>query len=485
MPAQGEQRALRAALPLWRRLGWRLGAGLVFLVVLAILVSGFLQYRAQDRLLRDSLGQLLLNIARTGALLVDGDLHEAVVAAGRTDTEAYAALRKQLTRIQETNNLKDAVYTLSNVDGAMARFAVISMWNVPVGEPYHLVPEIQPVVHGVLQAGTPGFTGIYKNEHGAWITAFAPIRNAAGKTVAALDVDYRADVYLNQLAAIRRRLYLQSLVAAALALGAGIILARHITRPVGQLAALARGIVEGDLTSRIRVTARDEIGLLANVFYLMVERLQVSYRSLTAVVVRALETRGEKPGTLSRLAKASVALAERVEVSPAQREALELGALLHDIGEIRTPEAILQKAEPLSLVERQMVERHPAEGVDILETVPILTPALEVVGAHHERYDGSGYPKGLKGEDIPFIARIFGVVDALYAMTHDRPHRKAGSLKHALEEIGRESGKQFDPRVVDAALGVPENAWVELLGLEREAGSATIAQGEIATAEAA
>src|SRR5262244_530402 len=107
-------------LPIWRRLAWRLGASFLLLTSIAVLLSGFLQYRAQERWLRDSLGGLLLNIARTGALLVDGDLHEQVVRAGRNDTPEYQALRDRLLLIQETNRLGDAVYTLSNVEGDRA-----------------------------------------------------------------------------------------------------------------------------------------------------------------------------------------------------------------------------------------------------------------------------------------------------------------------------------------------------------------------------
>ena len=456
--------ARHAGLPVWRRLGWRLGASFLLLTALGILLSGFLQYRAQDLLLRQSLGSLLLNIARTGALLVDGDLHQAVVEAGRKDAPGYAAIRAQLTKIQETNQLKDPVYTLSNVEGAMARFAVISMWDVPLGEAYHLVPEIQPILHRVLRDGTAAYTDIYRNEHGTWINAFAPVKNAAGRTVAALDVDFRADVYLAELAAVRRRLYFHSLAAAILALGAGILLARRITRPLGQLSALARGVVEGDLTGRVHITARDEIGMLGNVFYLMVERLRVSYRSLTDVLVRALEARGGETGGLSRVAKAALAAADKLDLSPTQREALELGALLHDIGETRTPEAILQKAGPLTAEERRIVEQHPAAGVDILEAVPLLTPALDVVGGHHERYDGSGYPQGLRGEEIPLTGRIFAVVDALDAMTHDRPYRAARPVPEALEEVRREAGRQFDPRVVEVVLAIPQEQWAALLG---------------------
>lgn len=286
-------------MPIWRRLGWRLGASLLLLSALGILVSGFLQYRAQDRLLRHSLGSLLLNIARTGALLVDGDLHQAVVEAGRNDTDAYQTLRAHLERIQTTNRLGDPVYTLSNVEGDRARFAVISHGQEPVGKEYVLVPPIQPILHRVLAQGSAEYTDIYWNEHGTWITAFAPIKNAAGKTVAALDVDYRADVYLAELAAVRRRLYLHSLAAAVLALGAGLLLARHITRPLAQLTGLARSVVEGNLSARVKVTARDEIGMLGNVFYLMVDRLKVSHRSMTDVLVRALEARGARPGPLA------------------------------------------------------------------------------------------------------------------------------------------------------------------------------------------
>ena len=464
MPEEMTEVATHFRLPVWRRLGWRLGASLLLLTGLGILLSGFLQYRAQDRLLRQSLGSLLLNIGRTGALLLDGDTHQAVVEAGRNDTAAYKAIQEQLRRIQETNQLADAVYTLSHIEGAMARFAVISQWNVPVGEPYRLVPEIQPILHRVLADGTPAYTDIYRNEHGVWITAFAPIKNAAGKTVAALDVDFRANIYLAELAMVRRRLYLHSLAAAVLALGAGILLARHITRPVAQLSALARGVVEGDLTSRVRIAARDEIGMLANVFHLMVDRLRVSHRSMTDVLVRALEARRGESGSLRRLAKAALAVADHLELTPTQREALELGALLHDIGEIRTPEAVLQKSGPLTPDERRIVAQHPAWGVEILETVPLLTPALDIVGAHHERYDGSGYPDGLREENIPFSARIFAVVDALDAMTHDRPYRSARPLGEALEELRREAGKQFDPRVVEGALAVPEAKWAEILG---------------------
>jgi HD-GYP domain-containing protein (c-di-GMP phosphodiesterase class II) len=212
------------------------------------------------------------------------------------------------------------------------------------------------------------------------------------------------------------------------------------------------------------VSARDEIGLLGNVFHLMVDRLHASHRSLVDVLVRALESREGESGSLSRLARMSLALADGLALDRAQREALELGALLHDIGEIRVPEAVLRKPAPLTAEERLLVQGHPQAGVEILETVPLLTPALDVVGGHHERHDGGGYPQGLKAGEIPLVARIFAVVDALDAMTHDRPYRAARPLEAALAVLKSEAGRQFDPRVVETALALPPERWRELLG---------------------
>ncbi len=182
------------------------------------------------------------------------------------------------------------------------------------------------------------------------------------------------------------------------------------------------------------------------------------------MLVRVLEAREDEPGGLRRLASAAMALSERLEVTPTQREALELGALLHDIGDTKTPEAILGKPGPLTPEERRVMEGHPTAGVELIEAVPLLTPALDVVGGHHERYDGGGYPQGLRGEEILFTARIFAVVDALEAMTHVRPHRPARPISEALEVLHQEQGKQFDPRVVEAALAIPRARWAELLG---------------------
>ena len=454
-------------LPAWRRLGWRLGGAFVTVTAVGILVSGGLQYRAQADATRASLAALLLNIGRTGALLVDPALHLEVQLTRTPDSEAYRYLRRTLAAIQDANQVETPIYTLSDYEPAArrARFMVTSRGPGAPGEPYPLVPELIPAFERAFGGGVPATTPIYRNQSGTWLTAFAPIKGADGQTIAVLDVDYKVDVYVTALAAARRRLLWHLLAGGALAAVAGVLVARRVTGPVNQLAALARSVVEGDLTARARVGSRDEIGMLGNVFHLMVERLGVSHRSMVDVLVRALEARGGDPGTLRRVAGAALAIGESLALTPAQREALELGALLHDVGEIRTPEAVLGKAGPLTAEERRRVEAHPVQGVEILETVPLLTPALDVVGSHHERWDGGGYPSGLREDAIPLTARIVAVADALDAMTHERPYRKARPLGDALEALRDGAGKQFDPRIAEVALAIPAARWAELLGV--------------------
>src|SRR5262249_35628056 len=141
-------------------------------------------------------------------------------------------------------------------------------------------------------------------------------------------------------------------------------------------------------------------------------------------------------------------------------------SLLHDIGKIGVPEQVLGKQGPLDAQEAEIMQRHPAIGARILEKLDLLKDAAPIVLHHQERWDGDtssaypGYPSGLKGESIPLGARIVAVVDAFDAMTTDRPYRAALSAERAVEELRRQRGRQFDPRVVDVFLQVlAEQPW--------------------------
>jgi len=140
----------------------------------------------------------------------------------------------------------------------------------------------------------------------------------------------------------------------------------------------------------------------------------------------------------------------------AEEELLLAGILLHDVGKIFTPKEILYKPGPLTDEEWAVMRRHPVDGADVLDRIAGLTGMANNVRYHHERYDGSGYPEGRKGEGIPLGARIASVVDAFDAMVCDRPYRKAISVADAIEELRRCKGTQFDPTVVDALVALHE-----------------------------
>ncbi len=177
-------------------------------------------------------------------------------------------------------------------------------------------------------------------------------------------------------------------------------------------------------------------------------------------LVRALALRDvETEGHSRRVAAWTLMLVQRLGTPREDWLRAELGALLHDIGKIGVPDAILRKPARLTSDEWAEMRRHPALGCNILSGIAALSGACEVVRSHHERWGGGGYPDGLVGEAIPAHARTFALVDTYDALTSDRPYRKGCSHGAAVEIIRAESGRQFDPRVVDAFLQIPETEW--------------------------
>ena len=180
--------------------------------------------------------------------------------------------------------------------------------------------------------------------------------------------------------------------------------------------------------------------------------LQQAYRQTISTLTDALEAKSRATGHhCLRVQRYAVELTEAVEPRLLDDPSLEYGFLLHDIGKIGIPEAILEKRGALETEERRVMQQHPLIGTELLADVPMLEgEGLQVVRSHHERWDGQGYPDGLRGERIPPVARIFAVADTLDAMTTDRPYRKRCKWEQAVNEILRESGRQFDPNVVRA-----------------------------------
>ncbi len=203
--------------------------------------------------------------------------------------------------------------------------------------------------------------------------------------------------------------------------------------------------------------AHEELGHTHRQVVETMGQLERAYDGTLKTLVAALDIRdSETRGHSERVAELTMALAEEIGLAPAtpQWRDLQWGALLHDVGKIGVPDEVLRKPGPLSDREWAAMRAHPATGHEMLSEVDFLRPAAQIVHAHHERYDGSGYPRGLKGEEIPLGARIFSIADAFDSMTSDRPYRKAMPAEEALAEILRHSGTQFDPTAVRAFLSV-------------------------------
>jgi ribonuclease P protein subunit RPR2 len=186
------------------------------------------------------------------------------------------------------------------------------------------------------------------------------------------------------------------------------------------------------------------------------QQLRESYITTVRALANAVEARDAYTGKhAERVAAYGIEVARALGSVLADDPEIEFGFLLHDIGKVAVPDAILYKPQPLTDAERILMERHPVIGMQILRGVDFLGEAKAVVRSHHERWDGKGYPDGLAQDDIPLAARVFAVADTLDALTTDRPYRPASQLEKARGIIGSLAGTQFDPDVVAAFAEVP------------------------------
>jgi HD-GYP domain-containing protein (c-di-GMP phosphodiesterase class II) len=211
------------------------------------------------------------------------------------------------------------------------------------------------------------------------------------------------------------------------------------------------------LHDQLKVFAR-EIGVLYSAERVRTRELEDALEAAREMYVATMKSlayvvEAKDPttrGHLDRTAHYGLALARSVDPELAAKPEVAYGFFLHDIGKVGVPESILCKAGPLTELEWIVMRSHPNQGAKIVEPIPFMGEAVEIVRSHHERWDGGGYPRGLRGEEIPLAARIFGVADSFDAMTSDRPYRSALSTEEAVAEIRSGSGTQFDPECVKA-----------------------------------
>jgi HD-GYP domain-containing protein (c-di-GMP phosphodiesterase class II) len=280
---------------------------------------------------------------------------------------------------------------------------------------------------------------------------------------------------LASVADMRRQTLGISLAAAVLALLIGFFFAKKLTNPVQELAAGAHRIAMGDFTQRIDIRSRTELGDLGHSFNLMTDQIEryigdlqrsaAENRELFVGTVKSLAAAidGKDPytrGHSERVARFSVAIAERLNLPDEEIERIRVSALLHDVGKIGIDDAILKKPSALTDDEFEIMKKHPQKGFRIMSQIPAMKEFLPGMYMHHEMINGEGYPQGLKGEEIPLMARIVSVADTFDAMTTDRPYQRAMKFEDALERIKSLVGTRYDEQVVRAFVEACESGQV-------------------------
>jgi putative nucleotidyltransferase with HDIG domain len=263
-------------------------------------------------------------------------------------------------------------------------------------------------------------------------------------------------------ASSRWRIFLLVASANFLIILVGINLANIITRPLIQLVWASVEVSKGDLDVQIPTRTNDEISVLTESFNNMVTSLNQSQKELIRAYDNTLEGWGkalelrdhETEGHSVRVTLLTVQVAEAMGIRDEALVNIRRGALLHDIGKMGIPDSILHKNGGLDSAEMAIVRKHPGFAYDMLKGIDYLQRALEIPYCHHEKWDGTGYPDGLKGEEIPISARIFAIVDVWDALTSDRPYRKAVHREEVIPYLKDQSGKHFDPAVVDVFMQI-------------------------------
>lgn len=427
-------------------------------VALAALALGvaFVTYLVGRQSVYGDIRHELVATARTAAALMEpGDIAELIAAGpgGASD----AAVRQELLKVRQVNPTMRNVYLLRPVPGT-SRFQFLA--DVDEADPAAFGEILEADTMPDLLAAPQGASAdraITTDRWGRWLSGYAPIVDASGTTLAVLGVDLPAEDVAHKLWVVLFFSVFFGLGFAVTIWTAGSWIS---DRGTSWLAQEVLRVTRGRVAPLLRTPERapNSLEALLDYYRNLAEELQEAlarearlYEQTLGALAAAVRTRdlytGDHSLDVSRLCD-QVGL--RLGLPEDARHQLRYSAVLHDIGKIAIPDRVLLKPGPLDPDERALMEEHPRLGHDLLAGIEMLRPIAHTVLAHHERWDGQGYPLGLKGEAIPLQARIISVVDALSAMTTDRPYRKARPLAWALAELRKHAGSQFDPAVVQA-----------------------------------
>jgi len=387
--------------------------GIAFLAVFicAMLVGG-LVYNVSKSDLEGSLKQSLERIAGTASLMIDGGMHKEISSA---QDQNYLTIKSILYAVKKRNDLDTPIYTLKR--GSRKNTVEVVVTTDPVyliGAQYKLKKEmVRAFNKGVVTS-----TQFYKDKYGVWISAYAPIKNMEGRVTALLKVQHHAGYIIDKLHSRLWRL----IGYCAIGLIISWLAAVFFVRPVS-----------------------DTINLSLEEAWLKEKK---AHLESILTLSRAIEIRDPfTKGHIEKVTEYARLVGKRLGLSAKELENLRYGCMLHDLGKIDVNIDILSKPSQLTPEEKTKIRMHTKYGTEIIKGIEFLDTAKEIIQHHHEHYDGKGYPKGLKGEEIPLMARIVTLIDAFDAMTSDRPYRKKISIDEAFSVVKKQSSRQFDPKL--------------------------------------
>jgi HD-GYP domain-containing protein (c-di-GMP phosphodiesterase class II) len=276
---------------------------------------------------------------------------------------------------------------------------------------------------------------------------------------------------------MQRTARILAIMAIALSIGISVFAARRITSPLEVLTRSSRALARGDFSQRVKISSHTEIGELAATFNVMSEEIEhfvldlkraaaetreLFMSSITMLAGAVDEKDPYTRGHSDRVTKYSVMIAREMGIYEDYIETVRISAQLHDVGKIGIEDRILKKPGALTPEEFEIMKTHTTKGANILRPVAQLKDMIPGIELHHESLDGRGYPRGLKGDEIPILPRIIAVADTFDALTTNRPYQHAHDPKDALRIINNLSGKRLDPTAVSALVAIYERGEIEV-----------------------
>jgi HD-GYP domain-containing protein (c-di-GMP phosphodiesterase class II) len=449
----------------FKRFAVRLTAAIILSMMAVVLLSAIMIHQFTFRSQFEGLRTSLKAIAQTAAMTVSSEYVQQIpLNKEGINTQGYAVISAHLKKIRAANPQIKYIYVLTKtVDDGIWKFIVDEDYtghrdNGP-GALYN-AGRFKEMLRGFDEPTAD--KKIEEDEWGKTLSGYAPIRNPSGKPIAILGLDVDAENIYN----MQRRVTIQTLIilliGVILAGTMGMLISSRVVEPVQQLIAGAAYIGQGNLHYQVHVQGSDEIAQLADAFNQMSHNLLMSRQKLVSYffdtvksMVKVLEVRDHYTmGHSESVAGYAGSIAKKMGVDAKTREIFHNVCLLHDIGKVGVRDSILLKPEKLNDEEWQTIQLHPVWGEQILKPILQDQLMLSVIRNHHERYDGKGYPDGLKADQIPLLVAIATVADSYDAMTSTRSYRKAMTKEQAIDQLIKGKGSQFNPSVVDAFLSI-------------------------------